>query len=147
LILGSTCWISWVAVERFAFRPLRRKDDPLLTVVSSLGVSVVIVNLIISSWRRKYISSEYLRLASCYQLWHSGKTSSSQCSGSHFLCICGDSAIPRISLIRKYGKTMQAVAEDPTTASLLGINADPYCPDLLSSSFLAGLAGTLVGSK
>ena len=34
-------------IERLAFRPLRRrKADSLLTVVSSLGVAVVIVNLI-----------------------------------------------------------------------------------------------------
>ena len=42
LILGSTlAGLVGVAVERFAFRPLRRRgSDPLLTVVSSLGVAV-----------------------------------------------------------------------------------------------------------
>lgn len=48
LILGSTlAGLVGVAVERIAFQPLRRKgSDPLLTVVSSLGVAVVIVNVI-----------------------------------------------------------------------------------------------------
>src|SRR4028119_464228 len=48
LILGSTlAGLVGVAVERIAFRPLRRRGaDPLLTVVSSLGVALVIVNLI-----------------------------------------------------------------------------------------------------
>ena len=48
LILASTvAGFVGVAVERIAFRPLRIKGaESLLTVVSSLGVSVVIVNVI-----------------------------------------------------------------------------------------------------
>ncbi|GAB1537766.1 hypothetical protein NUACC21_04200 [Scytonema sp. NUACC21] len=48
MILGSTlAGLIGVAIERVAFLPLRRRgSDPLLTVVSSLGVAVVIVNLI-----------------------------------------------------------------------------------------------------
>jgi branched-chain amino acid transport system permease protein len=48
----------------------------------------------------------------------------------------------------KYGKAMQAVAEDPVTASLLGINTDRFI--LLTffvSGFLGALAGTLVASS
>jgi branched-chain amino acid transport system permease protein len=48
----------------------------------------------------------------------------------------------------KYGKAMRAVAEDATTASLLGINTDRYIVlTFFVSSFLAGIAGTLVGSS
>ncbi|MGB3208187.1 MAG: branched-chain amino acid ABC transporter permease, partial [Crinalium sp.] len=48
LILGSTiAGLLGVAIERIAFRPLRNKQsDSLLTVVSSLGVALIIVNLI-----------------------------------------------------------------------------------------------------
>jgi branched-chain amino acid transport system permease protein len=47
-----------------------------------------------------------------------------------------------------FGKALRAVAEDATTASLLGINTDRYI--LLTfflSGFLGGVAGTLVGSS
>ena len=48
----------------------------------------------------------------------------------------------------KFGKAMQAVAEDATTSSLLGINTDRYIVlTFFVSSFLAGLAGGLVGSS
>jgi branched-chain amino acid transport system permease protein len=48
----------------------------------------------------------------------------------------------------KYGKAMQAVAEDPTTSSLLGINTDRFIIlTFFISSFLAGMAGTLLGSS
>jgi branched-chain amino acid transport system permease protein len=48
----------------------------------------------------------------------------------------------------KYGKAMQAIAEDETTASLLGINCDRFIIlTFFISSFLAGVAGTLVASS
>jgi branched-chain amino acid transport system permease protein len=48
----------------------------------------------------------------------------------------------------KYGKAMQAIAEDQVTASLLGINTDQFILiTFFISSFLAGLAGTLVASS
>jgi branched-chain amino acid transport system permease protein len=48
----------------------------------------------------------------------------------------------------KYGKAIQAIAEDPTTASLLGIDSDRFIIfTFFLSSFLAGLAGTLVASS
>ncbi|MFM6728679.1 MAG: branched-chain amino acid ABC transporter permease, partial [Dolichospermum sp.] len=48
----------------------------------------------------------------------------------------------------KYGKAMQAIAEDQITASLLGINPDKFIVlTFFISSFLAGLAGTLVASS
>lgn len=48
LIIGSSlAGLVGVAMERIAFQPLRKKgSDTLLTVVSSLGVAVVIVNII-----------------------------------------------------------------------------------------------------
>jgi branched-chain amino acid transport system permease protein len=45
-----------------------------------------------------------------------------------------------------FGKAIQAVAEDVTTSSLLGIDIDRYIVlTFFVSSFLAGLAGSLVG--
>jgi branched-chain amino acid transport system permease protein len=48
LLLGSTlAGLAAIAVERLAFRPLRKQGaDPLLTLVSSLGAALVIVNVI-----------------------------------------------------------------------------------------------------
>jgi branched-chain amino acid transport system permease protein len=48
----------------------------------------------------------------------------------------------------KYGKAMRAVAEDQTTSSLLGIDTDRFIVlTFFVSSFLAGIAGTLVASS
>ncbi|MBW4633398.1 MAG: branched-chain amino acid ABC transporter permease [Iphinoe sp. HA4291-MV1] len=155
LILGSTiAGLVGVIVERIAFLPLRQRgSDPLLTVVSSLGVGVVIVNLI-----------QYLVGAESYTfpLGTYGNLPPSINFGTP------ENPIPirtvqivifAISVVivamltcfinyTKHGKAMQAIAEDATTASLLGINSDRYIVlTFFISSFLAGVAGTLVASS
>lgn len=155
LIMGSIlAGIVGVVVERLAFQPLRRRgSDSLFTVVSSLGVGVVIVNVI-----------QYLVGAESYTL--PANTYGNLPPAINFGTAENPIPIRTVQIVifavsmvtvaiityfiknTKYGKAMQAIAEDPTTASLLGINTDRYI--LLTffiSSFLAGVAGTLVASS
>jgi branched-chain amino acid transport system permease protein len=155
LILASIgAGLVGVAVERIAFQPLRRKgSDPLLTVVSSLGVAVVIVNLI-----------QYLVGAESYTF--SANAYGNLPPAINFGTVENPIPIRTVQVVifavsmlivailtyfinsTKYGKAMQAIAEDPTTASLLGINSDRFIVlTFFISSFLAGLAGTLVASS
>ncbi|MFB2881971.1 branched-chain amino acid ABC transporter permease [Floridanema aerugineum] len=155
LILGSIiAGLVGVAIERIAFRPLRRRGaDPLLTVVSSLGVALVIVNLI-----------QYLVGAENYTF--PGNTFGNLPAAINFGSPTNPIPIRTVQIViflvsvlvvalltyfinyTKYGKAMRAVAEDPTTSSLLGINTDRFIViTFFISSFLAGVAGTLVGSS
>ncbi|MFN9405973.1 MAG: branched-chain amino acid ABC transporter permease [Dolichospermum sp.] len=155
LILGSIfAGLIGVIMERLAFKPLRRKgSDPLLTVVSSLGVAVVIVNLI-----------QYLLGAESYTF--PADTFGNLPAAINFGSVQHPIPIRTVQLIifvvslivvsmityfvnyTKYGKAMQAIAEDQITASLLGINTDKFIIiTFFISSFLAGLAGTLVASS
>ena len=155
LILGSIlAGLIGVIMERLAFKPLRRKgSDPLLTVVSSLGVAVVIVNLI-----------QYLLGAESYTF--PADTFGNLPAAINFGSAQHPIPIRTVQLIifvvsvivvsmityfvnyTKYGKAMQAIAEDQITASLLGINTDKFIIiTFFISSFLAGLAGTLVASS
>ena len=143
-----------VAIERIAFLPLRRRgSDPLLTVVSSLGVGVVIVNLI-----------QYLVGAENYNF--PANTYGDLPSAINFGTVDNPIPIRTVQIVifivsviivalltyfinrTKYGKAMQAIAEDPTTASLLGINADQFIIlTFFISSFLASVAGSLLASS
>jgi branched-chain amino acid transport system permease protein len=155
LIIGSSlAGLLGVAMERFAFQPLRKKvSDPLLTVVSSLGVAVVIVNLI-----------QYLVGAESYTF--PANTFGNLPPAINFGTQAQPIPIRSVQVViflvsvvivailtyfinrTKYGKAIQAIAEDPTTASLLGINSDRFIVlTFFISSFLAGLAGTLVASS
>lgn len=155
IVVGSTlAGLVGVGVERIAFRPLRQRGaDPLLTVVSSLGVAFVIVNLI-----------QYLVGAENYTF--PGNTFGNLPPAINFgtaetpipirtvqIVIFGVSSVFLAILtylinFTRLGKAMRAVAEDVTTASLLGIDPDRFIViTFFVSSFLAGLAGTLVGSS
>lgn len=155
LIFGSIlAGLVGVVMERIAFKPLRRKgSDPLLTVVSSLGVGVVIVNVI-----------QYLVGAESYTF--PADTFGNLPAAINFGSVEKPIPIRTVQLIifavsmvivgiltyfinyTKYGKAMQAIAEDQVTASLLGIDSDRFIIlTFFISSFLAGLAGTLVASS
>ncbi|WP_414753584.1 branched-chain amino acid ABC transporter permease [Anabaena sp. CCY 9910] len=155
LIIGSSlAGLVGVAMERIAFQPLRKKgSDTLLTVVSSLGVAVVIVNLI-----------QYLVGAESYTF--PANTFGSLPPAFNFGTLEKPIPIRSVQVViftvsvvivailtyfincTKYGKAIQAIAEDATTASLLGINSDRFIVlTFFISSFLAGLAGTLVASS
>ncbi|MGI8500608.1 MAG: branched-chain amino acid ABC transporter permease [Hassallia sp.] len=155
LILSSIlAGLVGIIMERIAFKPLRSKgSDPLLTVVSSLGVAVVIVNLI-----------QYLVGAESYTF--PADTFGNLPAAINFGTVEKPIPIRSVQLVifavsmvivliltyfinsTKYGKAMQAIAEDQVTASLLGINTDQFILiTFFISSFLAGLAGSLVASS
>ncbi|MEI1377534.1 branched-chain amino acid ABC transporter permease [Nostoc sp. UHCC 0926] len=155
LILGSTlAGLVGVVMERIAFQPLRRRgSDPLLTVVSSLGVAVVIVNLIqylVGAESYTYPANTYGNLPPAINF---GSSENPIPIRSVQVVIFTVSVVIVAILTyfinrTKYGKAMQAIAEDATTASLLGINSDRFIIlTFFISSFLAGLAGTLVASS
>ncbi|MBN3890924.1 MAG: branched-chain amino acid ABC transporter permease [Nostoc sp. JL31] len=155
LILGSTlAGLVGVVMERVAFQPLRRQgSDPLLTVVSSLGAAVVIVNLIqylIGAESYTYPANTYGNLPPAINF--GSPENPIPIRSVQVVIFTVSVAIVAILTYfinrTKYGKAMQAIAEDPTTASLLGINSDRFIIlTFFISSFLAGLAGTLVASS
>lgn len=154
IVSGALAGLVGVAIERLAFRPLRRRGaDPLLTVVSSLGVAFVIVNVI-----------QYLVGAESYTF--PGNTYGTLPPAINFGTAENPIPIRSVQVViflvsvailtiltylinaTKYGKAMRAVAEDATTASLLGIDADRFIVlTFFVSSFLGSLAGALVGSS
>uniref|UniRef100_UPI0030D985EF branched-chain amino acid ABC transporter permease n=2 Tax=Cyanobacteriota TaxID=1117 RepID=UPI0030D985EF len=155
LILGSTlAGLVGVGIERVAFRPLRRKgSDPLLTVVSSLGVALVIVNLIqylVGAESYSFPANTYGNLPPSINFGTGENPIPIRSVQIVIFSVCVIIlAILTYCINRtKFGKAMKAVAEDPITASLLGINTDFFIVlTFFVSSFLAGLAGTLVGSS
>jgi branched-chain amino acid transport system permease protein len=155
LFIASTlAGLVGIVMERVAFQPLRRQgSDPLLTVVSSLGVAVVIVNLIqylVGAESYTFPADTYGNLPPAINF---GTPENPIPIRSVQVVIFAVSVV-FVAIITyfinstKYGKAMQAIAEDPTTASLLGINTDRFIIlTFFISSFLAGLAGTLVASS
>ncbi len=137
-------------VERLAFAPLRRRGaEPLLSLITSLGAGVVLVNLL-----------QILMGAEGYAFPHGaaalGQLPESLLIGGArirtiqvLLLLISALAVAALSLWlerSRSGKAMRAVAEDATTATLLGINSEAIVRlAFLLSGMLAGLGGGLIG--
>lgn len=155
LLLGSIlAGLVGVLVERLAFRPLRAKNaDPLITLVSSLGAAVVIVNLIqylVGAENYTFPSNIYGNLPPAINFGTAANPINIRTVQIIIFLVSSlvVAALTYLINFTKIGKALQAVAEDATTASLLGINTEQFI--LLTfflSGFLGGMAGTLVGSS
>lgn len=155
LILASIlAGLVGIAIEFIAFRPLRRRGaDSLLSVVSSLGVALVIVNFIqylVGAESYTFPANTYGDLPASINFGTAEKPipiRSVQIVIFAVSCVIV-ALLTYFINYTKFGKAMKAVAEDPLTANLLGINPDFFIVmTFFISSFLAGLAGSLVGSS
>jgi len=143
-----------ILLERLAFRPLRvRGADPLLALVSSLGVSLVVVNLIqylVGSEIYSFPGDIYGDMPPALVFQVNGvPVAVRSVQAVIFAVSMGILAILGCVIsFTKVGKALRAVAENPTTASLLGISVERYIIfTFFLSGFLGGLAGTLVGTS
>jgi len=146
--------IIGILIERTAFRPLRERGaDPLLALVSSLGVALVLVNLI-----------QYLVGAEIYSFPADVYGDIPPAVIFHW----GDKlivirtvqviifAVSMVILIlmggfigyTRQGKALRAIAENPAVSGLLGISVDRFILiTFFISGFLGGVAGSLVGTS
>ena len=155
LLFGSLlAGLAALVVERLAFRPLRKRgSDPLLTLVSSLGAAVVIVNLIqllFGAENYTFPSNIYGNIPASINFGTAEKPITIRTVQVIIFGVSGLIVLALTYLINytKIGKALQAVAEDTTTASLLGINTERYIVlTFFLSGFLGGIAGSLVGSS
>jgi branched-chain amino acid transport system permease protein len=143
-----------VLVERLAFRPLRAKGaDPLLALVSSLGVALILVNclqFLVGAEIYSFPSDIFGSLPMAMIFKMDGKILAVR---TVQIIILGVSLAMLLVLAwfmnrTRMGKALQATAENPETASLLGINVDRYIlTTFFISGALGGLAGTLIGAS
>jgi branched-chain amino acid transport system permease protein len=155
LLLGSVlAGLASVILERLAFKPLRTKGaDPLLTLVSSLGAAVVIVNLIqylVGAEIYTFPTDIYGDLPPAVNFGTAQRPIKIRTVQIVIFAVSAVFVTILTYVINRtrLGKALQAVAEDTETASLLGINPERMIlVTFFVSGFLAGVAGTLVGSS
>lgn len=144
--------LAGMAVERLAFKPLRERGaDSLLALVSSLGVALILVNLIqylvgaeIYSFPPDIFGG--LPMAVVHKI--GGKPVAVR---TIQIVLFAASLVMLAGLYwfiakTRSGKALQAVAENQDTARLLGINVNRYIlGTFFISGFLGGASGTLIG--
>jgi branched-chain amino acid transport system permease protein len=155
LLIGAVlAGLVGVLLERLAFKPLRsRGADSLLALVSSLGVALVIVNAIqylVGAEIYTFPSGVYGNIKPAMMFEISGHPVVIRTVQVIIFAVCMVilTLLGYVISFTRLGKALQAVAENPTTASLLGISVDKIIlVTFFMSGFLGGLAGTLVGTS
>lgn len=136
-------------IERLAFAPLRRrKAEPLLYLVSSLGVAIVLVNtlLLIYGAETRNFDLDALSFVPVLVEWGDLRLRGIQVL-ILVVSLLSLSAFLLVFRFSMYGKALRAVAENQTIASLLGIPASrAIVLTFALSGALASLAGTLVAT-
>jgi branched-chain amino acid transport system permease protein len=152
LLAAAGSGLIGLLVERLAFAPLRRRNaEPLLALITSLGAGVVLVNLL-----------QLLMGAEGYAF----PPSTNALAGLPAVLVIGGPRIRTIQLLlliisaaavlalslwlerSKGGRALRAVAEDATTAQLLGIHSEAMVRlAFFLSGALAGLGGGLIGVR
>jgi branched-chain amino acid transport system permease protein len=155
LLIGAVIsGLAGVLVERIAFRPLRtRGADPLLALVSSLGVALVTVNVIqylVGSENYSFPSDVYGDIKPAF-MFHIGSRIVAIRTVQMIIFAVSMVVLAMLGYFincTRIGKALRAVAENASTASLLGINVDRFILyTFFLSGFLGGMAGSLVGTS
>lgn len=149
LLLAATgSGLAGLVVERLAFAPLRRRRaEPLLSLISSLGAGVVLVNLLQLLMGAEGYAFPATALA--------GLPDALSIGGARIrsvqvllLAVCAVAVLVLSFWLERSrgGQALRAVAEDATTAQLLGINSEAMVRlAFFLSGALAGLGGGLIG--
>lgn len=152
LVVGALgAGVLGVVVERLAFRPLRRRgSDPLLTLVSSLGVAIAVVNILQYLFgAENYGFGETLGSMRASVTLVGGELPVVVRTKQIVIFVVSMVMVVALTLLvnrTRTGKGLRAVAEDLTTARLLGIDTDRLIRlSFFISGVLGGIAGALIG--
>ncbi|MEI7643719.1 MAG: branched-chain amino acid ABC transporter permease [Chloroflexales bacterium] len=141
-----------VVIERLTLRPLRlRGADPLLTLVASLGVAITLVNIIqymVGAENFSYPGRPFGAIPPAINFGSADRPVPVRTVQIIIFVVSIVIVVALTLFINRsmIGRALRAVAEDATTASLLGISTDRLIMlTFFISGFIAAIAGTLVG--
>jgi branched-chain amino acid transport system permease protein len=135
-----------VAIERFAYRPLRNAPR-IAPLITALGVSFVLENTVLLIWGgfvRSYNTQEFISQENGIHIGgvHIDSVEIMIIVLTGFLCWLLILIVDRTTL----GKSMRAVASDREAAEMLGINVDrTIALTFFIGSVMAGVAGVMSG--
>jgi branched-chain amino acid transport system permease protein len=135
-----------LVLERVAYRPLRRRGaSRLAALISAIGASFVLQEIFGIYYTRDAV--ELPTLMSRSVLFRIG---SAQVTGDDLLVVITGLvmmvALERLVATTKFGRGIRAVAQDPETSTLMGVDLDRVIVyTFLIGGLMAGVAATLYG--
>jgi branched-chain amino acid transport system permease protein len=135
-----------VAIERVAYRPLRRRGAPrLAALITAIGVSLFLQELFAARYGRNLLGFPRVLNKS-----HLASVAGADVRSDKLLVIVGALvlmvALDRFVALSRLGRGIRATAQDPETAALMGVDIDRVVLlTFLLGGMLAGAAGSLYG--
>jgi branched-chain amino acid transport system permease protein len=146
LVAMAASGLTAVAMERIAYRPLRRRGAPrLAALITAIGVSLFLQELFAARYGRDELG--FPRVLEKRQLLELGganiRTDKVLVVVAALLLML---ALDRFVNRSRLGRGIRATAQDPETATLMGVDIDRVVMlTFLLGGLLAGAAGTLYG--
>lgn len=135
-----------VAVELGVYRPLRARRVPLINVViATIAVSIVLQNVARLTWGSEPLA--YPDMFGSSGISVLGFNVSPQLAAIVVLSVAIMAALGAFFQFSRAGIAMQAAAQDPDAARLMGISVERATVNTFAvSGMMAGAAGVLLGS-
>jgi branched-chain amino acid transport system permease protein len=135
-----------VLMERIAYRPLRRRGAPrLAALITAIGISLFLQELFAARYGRDILP--FPRVLAKHQLFaFQGADIRTDKVLVFVAAIALMIGLERFVARSRLGRGIRAVAQDPETAQLMGVNIDRVVAlTFLLGGLLAGAAGALFG--
>lgn len=144
LVVLPIAGVAGVATERIVFRPLRQAGELTLMLVA-LALYDLILNVASNEWGGQQPASVRFPLQGSLHL--AGVVISYQAMIILAMSICFITGIAALVKKSQFGRTVRAVAEDPSAAEMVGVNVNRVHRSVfLVATALAGVAGLLLAS-
>ena len=138
------CALIGFLVERIAYRPLR-KAPRLAPLITAIGVSIVLQNLAMMVWGKKYISFPTILPNQHHDI--AGATITDVQLLIVILSISLMAALAALIKKTSIGRAMRATAQAPEVAGLMGVNVNRIISTtFILGSILAAMAGLMVSA-
>ncbi len=138
------CMLLGFAIERVAYRPLRRAPR-LAALITAIGVSIVLQNVAMLIWGKQYISFPPLLPVVRYDIL--GATITNLQILIIVLSCLSMAGLWWLVQRTRLGSAMRATAQAPDVAGLMGINANTIISiTFILGAALAAIAGVMVSA-
>jgi len=138
------CMMLGFSIERIAYRPLRRAPR-LAALITAIGVSIVLQNVAMLIWGKKYISFPALMPVVRYEF--AGATITALQVVIVLLSCALMAGLWLLVRRTGLGRAMRATAQSPELAGLMGINPNRVISiTFVIGALLAAIAGVMVSA-
>ncbi|AOK30401.1 ABC transporter permease [Burkholderia singularis] len=152
VIAALVCACVGFTVERVAYRPLRRAPR-LAPLITAIGVSILLQTAAMMIWSRNPLPFPQLLPTDPISVIKAGENNPGAVISLTEITIIIVAFVVMGGLLllvhkTKLGRAMRAIAENPSTASLMGVNPNfVISATFMIGSALAALAGVMIASE